>query len=86
MSELIIPERKKHKVTIYGTTYDASMPSVSMVEELVLGSDKPDDPKNFVKSKEMISKLGIPMDVLNGMEMSHFNILVEFLVNAVKKN
>lgn len=84
--ELVIPDKKKAKITIYGVPYEVMKPTVSLMEEFTYGLDAMDDKAKFKKSKELVSKLGIPMDVLDGLEIDHFSMIMEFLTSQVKKN
>lgn len=84
--ELVIPEKKKAKITIYGTTYEVIKPTVSLMEEFSDGIDSVPDKEKFKRSKELVSKLGIPLDVLDGLEVDHFTMIMEFLTSQVKKN
>jgi hypothetical protein len=84
--ELVIPDKKKAKITIYGVSYDVMKPTVSLMEQFTYGMDSVDDKEKFKRSKELVSKLGIPMDVLDSLEIDHFTMIMEFLTSQVKKN
>lgn len=82
-------KRSEESVKIYGTEYPIKRPTVESVESLqaaVEKAEEEDDKKSgFQISREWIVSLGIPMDVINGMEMQHFADLMGFFTSNDKK-
>lgn len=82
-----IQERKKVKIKIYGKEYEILKPTVGEVRTLQkeLRGIKGDEDKTFDYMIEWISKLGLPKEALENLELEQFNDLVTYLSGS-KKN
>lgn len=82
-----INEKSKVKVKIYGREYDVEAPTVKQVIEInkAMKGHKDDDIAVTDLMIDFVSKLGIPKEMLESLEIHHFNKLVEGLVGS-KKN
>ena len=80
--------KNKVEVKIYGESYSLTKPTVKMVEELGQLSEGKTDMEKYVATKNLVVSLGLPMSVVDGMEIEPFNALVEHLMpkSASKKN
>ena len=78
--------RSEESVKIYGVEYSIIRPTVESVEKLQsMVEDLNGEEKGLQVSKKWVSSLGIPMDVISGMEMNHFSELMEFFTDSNKK-
>jgi hypothetical protein len=83
--DLVIPSKKTFKVKIYDVDYTIGKPTLGQMESFIDGLDNLNDLDKMKKSKSLVSSLGIPMEVLDQLEVEHFSMLMDFLTSAVKK-
>lgn len=82
--EIEFKERSKVKVNIYGKPFDLTKPTVGQVE--AVQSEITKDGVNHIKvMSDFAQSLGLPSDVIAGMETEHFLELMERLTGQKKK-
>lgn len=82
--QIEIKERTKVTAKIYGRDLSLTKPTVGQIEAMQekIANDKN---KSMVVMKEFALGLGLPADVANGMEVEHFQQLIEELCGTKKK-
>lgn len=83
--ELVL-EKKALKITIYGKPYAVSKPTVKQIQMFSKDIDAMSDVQKFERSKALVTELGIPNDVLDSLEIEHFEAIMSALTNHGKKN
>lgn len=78
-------KRSESKIVIYGKEYKVQRPTVRQVRSLQVSTANKTDEERFVDLQKWVAGLGVPIEVLEDMEMEHFTELVAFLSGS-KKN
>ena len=84
MEELKL-ERSKRKIQVYGKTYDVTSPTVKQVLDFQKSMVDVGEGNEIDALCTVLSSLGIPKDVVGGMELDHITKLSEFFFGS-KKN
>jgi hypothetical protein len=77
-----VKQKTKIKVSLYGKDYELHKPTVNeakLLAEAKSGVSTLDDAKTFMAT------LGLPMEVSGEMEVEHFNLLLEVILDFNKK-
>lgn len=82
--QIEIKERTKVTAKIYGREYMLTKPTVGQIESMQekIAADKT---KSMAVMKEFAQNLGLPADIANGMEVEHFQTVIEELCGTKKK-
>jgi hypothetical protein len=77
-----VKQKTKIKINLYGKEYELHRPTVDeakILSEAKSGASTLDDAKSFM------STLGLPIEVSGEMEVEHFNLLLDVVLNFNKK-
>lgn len=80
-----IKEKSKLKVNIYGQEFEISKPTYGQSSNLQVRLKDEGAEKSMQIMKEFVMALGLPENVIDGMELDHFLQLIEH-ISGVKKN
>lgn len=84
--DLVIPKKKTYSIQIYEVDYVVTKPSTEQYEKFMDGVDGLSHVEQLRKSKALVASTGIPMEVLNQLELPHLTMLIEFFTDTLKKN
>lgn len=73
------------KASIYGEIYELKKPTYGMVEKLNAEMSGKELQDQMRLMRGFVAELGLPDEVIEGMELEHFNALVGHITGA-KKN
>ncbi len=81
MTNLVFEKRGEITVKIYGDVFQIRKPTMKEIEALSsVNLEKEKD-----ASKKFLANLGLPVDVLDGMDFDHYIALCEGIVSPKKK-
>lgn len=80
-----IKEPEKVKAKIYGQEIELTKPTVEMIENMELETDKMTNKEKLAWAKQWAVSMGLPIDLANKLQIDHFNMLLEHLTGT-KKN
>jgi len=83
--EFKVDSKPKLKVTIYGTSYELRTMSVQEIENYLELAESGDKKSGYLAAQKVLSDLGLPMEVIKGMDAEHFNQLLEYVMGGSKK-
>lgn len=75
-------------VTIFGKDFDLTMPTMNDIVDMQSAIEQAKDDKtraSFDAVKVLITKMGMPDEVSNKMQLNHFEKLVEHVMKSKKK-
>lgn len=80
-------KRKTKTVNIYGKDYEIKFPTFSRVQKYLkdMKSEEYKD-RDLDLAQDFMSDLGLPKDISGDMEIDDFKSLVQYIVEAIKKN
>jgi hypothetical protein len=77
-----IKQKTKIKISIYGKEYELHRPTVDEAEII---ATKDSNSSSLDGAKKFMATLGLPIDVSGQMEVEHFNLLLEAVLDFNKK-
>jgi hypothetical protein len=84
--DLEFKQKTQINISVYGATHSLHKPTVSEIEDFGLKALKnKKDEESMELMKGFVSSLGLPREVIDGMEFEHFKQLCDFLTGS-KKN
>lgn len=75
-------QSSKHLIKINGTEYELRLPTVGEVRKF----EKNKDAAGVDEVIEVIHKCGLPLDVIDGLEVAHLEKISNYLFQVEKKN
>lgn len=82
--DLQLVKTKKVTVDIYGKSFELSKPTVAqanMMRKKMKGLEEGQDIDLMI---DFMSMLGMPKEIIDSLEVEHFQTLVEFVLNVKK--
>lgn len=79
-----LEKKPKEVITIYGKDYEVRKPSVKQMVEF-MQSSKEDGFNEADASIELLSKLGLPADLVQHLDADDFTALTKYLFEPKKK-
>lgn len=77
-----VKQKTKIKVSIYGKEYELHKPTVDEARTL---ADSKSGVSSLEDAKKFMQTLGLPLEVSGEMEVDHFNLLLEAILEFNKK-
>lgn len=75
-------------ITIFGQDIDLEMPTMADVVEMQSAIERAKDDKteaSFKAVQKLVIKMKMPKDVVEAMQVGHFEKLIDYVVNRKKK-
>lgn len=88
MERFDLGEKEILPITIFGQDIDLEMPTMADVVEMQSAIEKAKGDKtlkSFEAVKDLVIKMKMPKEVLEAMQVNHFEKLIDHVVNRKKK-
>lgn len=88
MERLDLGKRETLPVSIFDQDIDLKMPAMADIVEMQTAIEKAKDDKSstsFKAVETLVIKMGMPEEICKEMQIDHFQVLIDHIVNRKKK-